>query len=165
MSLPTFDHEALYQQFLSDGVKQSERTAWYARKAEELGVKPATIRKIISDARDAELYADPNAKVTAAQLVANEIGATRAAALRKLNKLLNAKRHIFVHDREGNVKDDYYEDDLRTQLAAAEKILKVHSAMSDKLEVLIDRSEKSDSDEALDKRIADLEKRLEQRGG
>lgn len=102
-----FDHEALYQRFLSDGVKPSEKAAWFAERADELGATVDTVRKAIEDCRDYDLFGQPGAKITAAQLVANEIGATRAAALRKLNALLEATRKIKVHNREGALIDEY----------------------------------------------------------
>jgi hypothetical protein len=159
MPLPKFDHDKVYREFTLDGVRQGEKQAWYEQKAEENGVSVSAIREAIANKREQELFDAPEAKVTAAQVVANEIGATRALAIAKYKELLEAEIVTPVHNREGEKVAETRRKDNRTQLKAAESILKIFGEVNDKLEVVISKGADGLSDEELDSRIKDLEKR------
>jgi hypothetical protein len=154
-----FDHHAVYKQYLAEAPSRGEKTAWTRRKAEELGVSPSAINYAIASERERDFFDSAEAKVTAAQIIASEMGASASKATRKMMQLLNAKRCVKVHDRDGKLIQSYDEPDLRVQLAAAEKLLKLHGAMSDKVEVVVNQ-DRAENEEELDARIAELEKKL-----
>lgn len=155
--LPPGIERALYERFLRDAPKQGGTMAWYAERAEELGVTPRKVRSIIGRQREIEMRTGPDARVNSFQLVALETGITAQEALEKLHSQLSAKQTIKVHDRDGVLKTEYEVDDHRTQANAAEKILKFHGALSDKIEVEISDPLAKKTDEELEAYIRGLQ--------
>lgn len=154
------DQEQVYKDFQLAGLKNGEITAWYERKADELGVAPVTVRMAIARQREAELFNGPGVRVSPAQIIANDLGITKALALERLKELLDAETVGQVHDRDGNFVTETRRPDNRTRLAAVKEIMKIHGEVSDKLEVVIHRGADQMTDAELEERIAMLEQRV-----
>jgi len=119
-----------------------EIEAFIHKTATELEIRPKTVERYVVDEEAAVIRQIEAQKVTAAQQIADLIGASQAKAIRKLNTLMDAKKRRIMKDSHGNAVREYdpetkeftgkvvYEtsDDNPTQLAAVREVLKIHGS-------------------------------------
>lgn len=150
----------IYDEYLAANVQWGHLEEFCEGLGSRTGISPTRIRAIIAEMREYDNVTLRAAAYTDHQKLAIMCGASMEAALKTLKRNLTAHTKKVITDKEGNVVSEFKQPDAGAQIAAAEKIIKIHGGFApDKQTVTVkdERDPSNMSEEELDAEIRRLQ--------